>query len=91
VCGPSSTVAGCVLRVRPPFSVLCVRSPGCGLLLCLLWVELQPSFVFVVGVGAASLVFAVGDLPVPAPSFVCCLEWQLGVAPLLCCRVGANV
>jgi hypothetical protein len=43
----------------------------------------RPSFVPAVGGAAASLVFAVGDLPVPAPSFVCCLEWVLGAAPLL--------
>jgi hypothetical protein len=40
-----------------------------------------------VGVGAASLVFAVSDLPDPASSFDCCLEWLLGAAPFLCCRV----
>jgi hypothetical protein len=45
--------------------------------------------VFVVGVGAASLAFAVSDLPDPASSFVCCLEWLLGAAPFLCCRVDA--
>jgi hypothetical protein len=45
------------------------------------------SFVSAVGVGAASLVFAVSDLPDPASSFDCCLEWLLGAAPFLCCRV----
>jgi hypothetical protein len=44
--------------------------------------------VFAVGVGAAFLVFAVRDLPDPASSFDCCLEWLLGAAPFFCCRVG---